>query len=289
MNKKIYNKRAKFSIPISMIAVSFGSIFIRFSNSHPIAISFYRLLFSCVILAFFVPTHLNEIKKLDKKEWMIMMTTGFFLSIHFSAWISSLSYTSVASSVVLVSAHPIVVAWISGWHLGEKTSKKVYLFILTALFGVVLMTFSDYTLGGWALFGDILAIIGMLAVGGYIIRGRELRRKFSTVTYAFLVYGFSTIFLGIFSIGFSTSFKIYPTREYILFFALALIPHMFGHTLYNWALKYVRAKVISVSLLGEPIGATILAFLILDEIPPTLTLIGAVITLIGIYFVSRYD
>ncbi|MFW6141157.1 MAG: DMT family transporter [Candidatus Saliniplasma sp.] len=250
--------------------------------------AFHRLLFSTIILSFFIPRYLPEIKEISNKRWIALISTGFFLSIHFAAWISSLSYTTVASSVVLVSAHPLLVAWISHWYLGEETSNKAYLAIILALVGIVIMTSSDYGISRAALFGDILALIGMIGVAGYIVKGREIRRDMSIVPYAFLVYLFTTIFLGLFSLGFSTTFRLYPIREYILFVLMAIIPHTIGHTLYNWALKYIKARVVSVSLLGEPVGASILAFFILNEIPPYLTLIGAAITLFSIYMCTKY-
>ncbi|KXA90657.1 hypothetical protein AKJ62_00225 [candidate division MSBL1 archaeon SCGC-AAA259D14] len=279
---------SRFAIPIAVSAVSFAAIFIRFSDAHPVAISFYRFFFSTMILSIFVPFRIDEFKKITRREWITLLSTGFFLSFHMVAWVSSLNYTTVASSVVLVTAHPLLVSWISSRYLGEETSKRAYGGIIFALAGIFIMAFSDYSVSKWSLFGDLLAILAMFSVTGYIIRGRQLRQKFSVVTYAFCVYGFSTLFLAAFSLGFSTSFQIYPVREYLIFFSLALIPTMLGHTLYNWALKFVQARVVSVSLLGEPIGATILAFLILNEIPPTLTIFGASITLIGIFICEKY-
>ncbi len=281
-------KLAHVSLPFAIVAASFAAIFIRFSNVHPIAVAFYRMLFSSLILMFFIPSYLEEIKSLSIKEWIIIITTGFFLAIHFAAWISSLEYTTVASSVILVSAHPLVVSWIGGWYLGERPPPEIYVGIGIALIGVALMAYSDYSISQWALFGDMLAVLGMLAMAGYILRGRKVRPNMSLVTYAFLVYLTSTIFLGLFSIGLSTSFTIYPMREYIIFIALAIIPTMFGHTVYNWALKYVRARLVSISLLGEPIGSSILAFFLLQEVPPRLSVFGGVITLIGIYLCTKY-
>lgn len=280
---------ARNFIPIAVISVSFAAIFIRWSDSHPITVAFYRMLFSSAVLFLFIPPYIPRIKRFKKREWIILITTGLFLAVHFAAWISSLDYTSVASSVVLVTAHPIVVAWISTWYLGEKTSSRAYLGIAVGLIGVFVMTFSNYRISGWALIGDMLAIVGMLAFAGYLLRGRKLRQDMPVIPYAFMVYLFSTIFLGIFSIPFSTSFAVYPIEEYVLFFALALVPTIFGHTLFNWALKHVKARVVSVSLLGEPIGASLLAFLILKEIPPRLTLLGGVITLFGIYMCAKYE
>ncbi len=281
-------KLAHLTLPLAITGASFAAIFIRFSNVHPIGIAFYRMLFSSIILLIFVYPYLEEIKGLGKQDWIILFTTGFFLAVHFAAWISSLSFTTVASSVILVSAHPLIVTWIGGWYLDEKAPIQIYAGIFIALAGVFLMTFSNYRFGGWAIFGDLLAILGMLAMAGYILRGRKIRQNMSLVPYAFLVYSSSTLFLGVFSLGFSTSFTIYPAREYLIFFALALIPTMMGHTLYNWALKYVKARLVSISLLGEPIGSSILAFFILSEVPPNYTIIGGAITLVGVYMCTKY-
>lgn len=277
-----------FALPISIIAVSFAAIFVRFSQVHPIAISFHRMLFSTLILSLLLPFYSDEIRNITRKKWIVLISVGFFLAAHMATWVASLDYTSVASSVVLVTSHPLLVAWLSSKYLGEKTSKRSYIGIIVALTGIAIMMISDFNYSKWSLFGDLLAIFAMFMAAGYIIRGRQMRQKMSVIPYAFVVYGFSTIFLAIFSILFSTSFRIYPANEYIIFLALAIVPTMVGHTVYNWALKYVKARVASVSLLGEPIGASILAFLILKEVPPNLTVVGAIITLIGIYFCQRY-
>ncbi|MFW6176289.1 MAG: DMT family transporter [Thermoplasmatota archaeon] len=280
-------KASKIIIPIAMISVSFAAIFIRFSGAHPISIAFYRMFFSSLILLIFIPQYLDEIKSIGKKDFIILLTAGLFLAVHFSAWFASLKYTTVASSVVLVTAHPLIVAWLSSWYLDEKTPREAIFGIIIAMTGIVIMTFSDYRIGKLALFGDILALIGMLAVAGYLIRGREMRRNMSLVPYAFVVYSSCAFFLAMFSVPFSTTFKIYPPQEYVIFFALAIIPTMLGHTLYNWALKYVKASFVSVSLISEPVLSSILAFIIFTEVPPTLTIIGAAVTLIGIYICAK--
>lgn len=274
---------SKVAIPVAVVAVSFAAIFVRLSEAPPIAKAFYRMLFSTFLLLILVPRYFDELRELKKREWFILISAGFFLAAHMAAWVSSLSYTSVASSVVLVTSHPLLVAWISERYLNERTSREAYLGILIGLGGITIMTLSDYRFSHWGLFGDFLALLGMVAVTGYIIRGRQMRQKLHVVPYAFTVYGISTLFLAAFFLGFSTPLEIYAPREYALFLALALVPTMLGHTLYNWALKYIKARTVSVSLLGEPIGASILALLLLNEIPPGLTIVGAMVTLTGIF------
>ncbi len=278
---------SKAVIPAAMIAVSFAAVLIRLSDSHPFTIAFYRMFFATLILLPLVFLKRTELKEIQKDEWKNLTSTGIFLAVHFAAWITSLRYTSVVSSVVLVTSHPLVVTWISGWYLGERSSKKAYMAILLSLLGITIMAASNYRVERWSLFGDFLAMIGMLAFAGYIIRGREMRRTMSTTTYSFVVYGISSLILGVLSILFGGAASYHPPREYLLFLSLALIPTIFGHTLYNWALKYVRARLVSTSLLAEPVGASLLAFLILHEIPPALTIVGGAITLLGVVICAK--
>ncbi|MFO8109992.1 MAG: DMT family transporter [Thermoplasmata archaeon] len=280
---------SKAAIPVAMIAVSFAAVLIRLSHSHPFTIAFYRMFFATLILLPPLYFRREEIKRITRSEWNILVLTGIFLAIHFAAWISSLRYTSVVSSVVLVTSHPLVVTWVSGWYLGEKSGRTAYMAILLSLGGITIMAVSNYQAEGWSLFGDILAIVGMLAFAGYIIRGRQMRRTMSTVTYSFVVYGVSSLVLGAMAFFFVGGVTSQPPREYLLFLSLAVIPTIFGHTLYNWALRFVRARLVSVSLLAEPLGASLLAFIILNEVPPYLTALGGAITLIGVFICSRSE
>lgn len=279
---------ARFALPFSIAAVSFAAIFVRFSGANPIAIAFHRLLFSTLILLPLAPLYLQELRRISRRQWMTLAGVGLLLGGHMAAWISSLEYTSVASSVVLVTSHPLLVSWLSSRYLGEETTRRAYLGIIVALTGISIMALSDYRVSGWSLFGDILAIVGMVFVSGYIIKGKQMRKKLSVVPYALTVYGFSSVFLAAFSLAVPETFRIYPAREYMVFLALAIVPTMMGHTVYNWALKFVKARVASISLLGEPIGSSILAFIILSEVPPKLTILGAAIALLGIYFCQKY-
>ncbi|MFP4005373.1 MAG: DMT family transporter [Candidatus Hadarchaeia archaeon] len=282
-------EHGKLAVPIAVVSVSFASIFVKLSESNPLTISLYRLLFSTLILLPLTPKFLSQFQSMSRREIVMLVSAGIFLGGHMFLWVSSLEYTSVTSSVVLVTSHPLVVTWVSSKFLGEKAGRSVYLGILIALVGVIIMSVSDYRTEKWGLFGDILAILGMLAMAGYIIRGRQVRQKLHIIPYAFSVYGISTIFLFGFSLFSTSPIRIFPAEEYLLFFALAIIPTIFGHTIYNWALKFVEAKIVSISLLGEPIGAGLLAFIILNEIPPSLTVIGGAITLLGIFISIKWN
>lgn len=279
--------RSNAAIIVAVIAVSFSSIFIRWSDAHPLAIAFYRLAFTTIMLLPFVLLWgKEEIKGIDKKEGTKLFAIGFVLSIHFAFWITSLEMTTVASSVILVTSHPMFVAIISYYWLKEKISTLNAVGIVVAFTGVIILSAGDLGVGRNNFMGDMYALIGAFAAGAYIMSGRVMRKKLSVVTYAFLVYGICTIFLLIFSIALKVHLYPLPGREYLLFVLMALIPGIMGHTVYNWSLKYVKASVVSVSLLGEPIGASILALAILGEIPEYMAIVGGAIILAGIYLAA---
>jgi drug/metabolite transporter (DMT)-like permease len=272
-----------------MFAVSTASIFIRMSISDSLAIASYRLIFSTLILLpFFLKNNgIKKVRSFSKKETMNLIAVGVILALHFASWITSLRYTSVASSVIFVHIDPIFVAAVSHFFLKERVMKKTLIGIIVAFFGVTIIAYGDADIGKTNLYGDFLALIGAIMLGLYILSGRRIRQKLDLVTYVTPVYATSAIVLSISSILTGTNMISLPLREYLLFFIMALIPMIFGHTIYNWALRYVEAPVVSLSLLGEPVGASILAYFILGEFPSKLSLIGGLLTLLGIYLSVR--
>lgn len=214
---------------------------------------------------------------------------GGVLAAHFSLWITSLSFTSVASSVVLVASHPFFVAIISYFFLKEYLGKRGQIGIFLSFCGILLLSFSDLRASPTNFLGNILAFLGGLAAGLYIIGGRKMRQQLSLLTYIFIVYGMASIFLFFLSFVLHADLLPVSERDVILFFLMVIFPTYLGHTLYNWCVKYVKAAVISVSLIGEPVGASFLAFLLLSESLGILTILGGIICLTGIYLVASKD
>ena len=273
------------AIIVSIVAVSTASIIIRISAAAPLAIAAYRMIFaSLLLLPFFL--HGGGVERLrasGRRGFITLMAVGVVLAVHFASWISSLSLTSVASSVIFVHADPIFVAVVSHFVLRERVTRRRLLGILIAFAGAIVIAVGDLSLGETNLYGDILALIGALMLGVYILSGRRIRQSLDLVSYVTPVYGASAAALAVGCVLTGTPLAPYPPREYLLFLALAVVPMIFGHTVYNWALRYVEAPVVSISLLGEPVGATLLAFLILGEAPTPGVLVGGFITLLGIY------
>ncbi|MEI7846046.1 MAG: DMT family transporter [Chloroflexota bacterium] len=291
------------SILGGIFAVSTSSIFIRFANKDApsLVIAAYRLTLASLILAPIALTrHRSEIFSLTRKEIILGLISGFFLALHFATWISSLEYTSVASSVVLVTTTPLWVGLLSPLFLREPSGKPVIIGMILALVGGVIVGISDtcsWQLGlicppfstflhGSAFFGDLLALCGALMAAGYIMIGRRLRSKMSLIPYIFVVYGMAAISLLIILLFSKQQPFGYLPTTYLWLLLLALVPQLIGHSTFNWALRFLPASIVSITLLGEPIGSTILAYILLKESPTLLKIIGAIVILIGIYIAS---
>lgn len=274
---------------ISIIAVSTASILIRLSTSPPMIIAAYRLLFATLMLA---PLYIAEggprrLVALGPRRLLTLIAVGFILAVHFASWITSLSYTTVASSVIFVHMDPIIVALLSHLLLGERLTVKRFIGVLIAFLGAITIGWGDLRIGN--LYGDLLSLLGAVALALYLVAGRSLRRSLSLLEYVTPLYATSAALLILGCLIMSIRLYPYPIREYLLFLLIAFIPMILGHTLFNWALKYIEAPVVSVSLLGEPIGASLLALIILGELPPATTILGGAITLLGIYITSSRE
>lgn len=269
---------------VSISAVSTASILIRLAESPPMAVATWRLLLSTLmLLPFFVHRGgFAKLRAMGRGDLLSLGGVGVALAVHFASWITSLSYTSVASSVIFVHVDPIFVALVSHFLLGERVNKRVAIGIGVAFVGATIIALGDLGVGEENLFGDALSIIGAVALGVYLMAGRRLRQKLDLTTYVTPVYAVSAVVLALGSVAVGVPLIGYDARVIILFATIALVPMIFGHTLYNWVLKWISAPVVSISLLGEPVGASILAFILLREVPGPLTMIGGAVTLAGI-------
>jgi len=293
------------SLFIAILAVSTASIFIRFAQiggAPSLVIAALRLTFATLLIAPVALTrHSAEIKSLTQSQIALGVVSGLFLAVHFATWISSLEYTSVASSVVFVSTGPLWVALLSPMLLNEKLTRAAIFGLGLALLGGTVIGLSDacvihnglqcpelnQVLQGRAMWGNFLALAGAWAVTGYLIIGRKLRTGMSLIPYIFLVYGMAAVALLIIMFVAGQSPLGFAPKTYGWIFLLAAVPQLIGHSTYNWALRYLPAAFVAVTTLGEPIGSAILAFFILSEAPSVATVIGGILILFGIYLASR--
>lgn len=290
-----------------ILAVSTSSIFIRYAQVYApsLVIAAYRLSLALFILApLALSRHRVELTELSRREMGLGLLSGFFLALHFATWITSLEFTSIASSVVLVSTTPLWVALLTPFTIKEPLTRGVLLGMGMALVGggVVGISHScDWTgrgllctsitdfMGNKAFLGNLLALAGAIMGACYLLIGRRLRGKMSLIGYVFVVYGIAAVVLVVLMIAAGQQPTGYPASVYLWFVLLALVPQLLGHSTFNWALRYLSAALVSISLLGEPIGSTILAYFILQEIPSALEIIGAILILAGIFVASQSE
>ncbi len=292
-------------IIIGILAVSTASIFIRMAQveAQALSIAAYRMTLASMILfpVVFIQSRM-ELRKISWSTWWKILLGGVFLAIHFASWITSLSYTSVASSVVLVTTTPLWVAIFGALLLKERPSKNVIIGLAVALTGSTIVGLSR-EIPSWFmqsatsspgviktsgnLLGNFLSLLGAWAAAGYMLIGRKVRPQLSLPVYTFLVYGVSAVLLLIAVLATGTPMAGFHIQTYLWLLLLAVVPQIVGHSAFNWALKYIPASLVSIALLGEPVGSTILAAVLLHENPIFLEIVGGVLILIGIYLSSR--
>lgn len=282
------------ALAVAIVAVSTSAILIELSHAPSIIKAFYRALFTTLLLApFAVARYRDDLRSFSPRDLVIAVITGCALAGHFIAWFASLDWTTVAASVTLVQSQPLFVAFGAWALLDERVSRRTVVGIFVALLGMVLMSFGGLlsnaiVAGQRPLYGNALAVVGAIAAAGYVLAGRSLRQRVSLIPYVTVVYGVSTVVLfgAALTSDATVALTAYRPTEWFLFLGMAVGPGIFGHTIINWALKYVESSVVSVSLLGEPVGSTILALGILGQVPGIATMVGGAVVLSGIYVAS---
>lgn len=281
------------ALVLGVLGASFASVFIKSAESRPVVIAAWRMGISVLILL--PPTLIlrrDEFKKLSALDVASLSFVGVILAIHFTLWNTSLVYTSVAPSTLLVTSHPLFVALVSHFIFKERLNKMQIFGIALAFTGgtiLVLRDLLDFTFTSRHFIGCALAFFGGMAAGVYYSSGRKFRKNISVLTYVTVVYLACTIALFGAALAGGLSLRPEAGSDWIWFVLLAIVPTIFGHTIHNMVLKHIRAYIVSVSLLGEPIGAAILAIIFFGtkELPTIYTLIGGVIIIIGIYLTIR--
>jgi drug/metabolite transporter (DMT)-like permease len=285
--------RLLLSLGIGIVAVSFASTLIRLAQMAGVpslSIAAWRLLLaSAILLPYAWVTQRDEIRSLSRREWALLGVSGIFLGLHCATWIASLGYTSVASSVVLVSLGPVFVGLGSWLFLHERPRRLLVVGIVLAAVGSIVISWSDFGQGQDHLLGDLLALTGAVMVAGYLMIGRKVRARRSLTTYVAIVYAAAAVTVLIFVIAGRQPLLGFRPRAYLWLLALALGPQVIGHSTLNWALRYLSATFVSIVTLAEPVASGILAYLILGEAITWATAAGAVTVLTGIYLASRAE
>jgi len=275
-------------LSIGIIGVSTGAIFARMADAPALVTAAYRVgLAATVILPFAAWKAGDELRRLSRRDLMLAALSGLFLALHFASWISSLDYTAIANSVVLVNTIPLWVGILTPLIAKDRIQKLTIISIALSVIGGVIIGFGDFAIGSTALWGDFLAVIGAMCAAIYLLLGRNLRRKLSLLSYVVLCYGSAAVILWLIVLSLDLPVVGYSTQTVAAFWAMALISQILGHSSYNWALKWFSTGFIAVALLGEPIGSTILAYVIFDEGLTGLKALGGVFILAAIYLAAR--
>jgi drug/metabolite transporter (DMT)-like permease len=276
------------ALAIGVVTVSTSAIFVKLAEAPAGVIAFYRLLFSVLlIMPIFLYKYMQELKVITKRDWIFSIVAGIFLAFHFILWFESLNYTSVASSTVLVTLQPLF-AFIGTYiFFKEKLSPKSITSGAIAIIGSIIISWGDFRISGMALFGDILALVACALVTAYLLFGQDVRKRLSLITYTFIVYGVSTIALFFYVVLTGESFTGYSQMDWLWFLLLAIIPTLLGHSLFNWAIKYISTNVISMSILFEPIGAAILAYFVLQEYITWTQFTGGMLVMLSVAYFLR--
>ncbi len=282
-------------LALAVIAISFGGPLTRLADAHPLAVAAWRLGLSLLVVVSFLVVSRGDRqwRTLTRTELGASLAAGVFLALHFWSWIASLQLTTVAASVVLVNTQPVIVALFSAALLHEAPTRQQWLGIAIAVAGAAAVAAPDLSIAAGtsrrALLGDLLALVGAVTAALYFLVGRRLRAKLDLWPYVALVYGTCFVVLVVFAIALGAPLVPQRPRELAIFAGLALGPMLIGHTGCNWALRYLPAYVVNVALLGESVGATLLAAALpgIREVPPLTTLAGGALILAGIIVTSK--
>ncbi len=278
------------ALVLSILAISTASILARLSDAPAFFIGAFRLLLASILLApWGIPAIRREWHVLNTKDKWLMLGAAAALAAHFATWFASLEYTTVASSVILVTTTPIYVGLVSHFFLGQRVSRGKAIAIAVAMMGSVVVSYGDFRLSGQALLGDLMAVLGALCIGANFMIADHLRKKLSTMAYVWPTYGMAGIILLVCCFVMGVPVIGYSSNTYLMVILMALGPQIIGHSLLNWSLSFQTPVMVTLTVLGEPIGSSLLAFIILREIPVPAFYIGSILILAGIYVAGKEE
>ncbi len=270
-------------LALGICAVSTAAVLIREADAPAMAIAAYRLSLASLPLLLYAGARRRVVIN-GRRNLLLSLLAGVFLALHFGLWIASVQETSVVTSVTLVASQPLYVGLASGPILGEPPSRAIWLAVGIALLGTLIMVAQDVGAGGDSLQGDLFAVLGAVCASAYVLTGRAVRTSGAGWgAYITVAYAVAAVLLVLALAVSGDAFFGYSRDTYAYFILLALVPQLIGHTAVNRSLGYLPAVTISIAILGEPVGATLLAAAVLGETPTALQLIGGLVLLGGIY------
>ena len=269
---------------LAIVGVAHGSIFVRLAGeAPPFAIAAWRLtLASAIVIPLALLIDRRAFATVTGSTLGLVAAAGVLLAGHFATWITSLSYTSIANSVVLVTTAPIWVALIGTVTGALRLSRRMWLAVGLSVLGSVVIGWGSARLGTATLKGDLLAIAGAICISGYLLLARQIHRSMSFLPFVALVYGTAAVFLWVTALATGTQVSGFAMGTWWALLGIALVSQVIGHSSYNWSLRHLKPDLVAVSLLGEPILASILGLVFFREQIPALTLLGGALVLTAI-------
>ncbi|QQZ59922.1 DMT family transporter [Paenibacillus sonchi] len=267
---------------VGIVAISFSAIFIKWSAAPASVQGMYRLLFTSLLMLPFARPYSGAAFALRRKEWMLLGASGVLLALHFLLWMGSLKYTSVASSTMIMALEPVFIMLGAYILYKDRSTGAAILGLAIAIFGVVLIGWGDIGLSSDNLKGDLLSVGGTVAVAGHLLIGQKLVARMPSYLYSLIVFITAAVVFAIYNLLAGIPFFDYPLREWGIFVLLAVVPTVFGHILFNWLLQFTSATTVSMNILGEPVGASMLAFFLLGEQLTGLQWTGGVLVMGGL-------
>ncbi|OYD58661.1 EamA family transporter [Fictibacillus aquaticus] len=274
-----------FPLVVGIVAVSFSSIFIKWSDAPVSVQGMYRLLFTLLLMTPFLFKHFRSMVKITFRQYGYLFLSGVFLALHFLFWMGSLKLTTVASSTILLSLQPVFVMAGAYFLFKEKTELQSVYGMIIAIIGAVMIGWGDIGVSKENLLGDALSVLGTVVVAIHMLLGQKLMRDIPSFLYSYIVFISASAVFALYNLAAGIPMTGYSENDWKIFILLAVIPTVFGHVLFNWLLKYISATAISIAILGEPVGASILAYILLSEHLQWFQWIGGALVLAGLYYV----
>ncbi|SMF86078.1 Permease of the drug/metabolite transporter (DMT) superfamily [Paenibacillus uliginis N3/975] len=268
---------------IGITAISFSSIFVKWSDA-PVSIqAMYRLILTMLFMLPFGIKYISQARKLKGTDILKLMASGMMLAVHFLLWMGSLQWTSVASSTIILALQPVFVMIGAYVFFKERTSVSALSGMGIAFLGVFLLIGKSGMSGtGSHLTGDLMSLFGTGAIAAHMLLGQMLLKRIPSFLYSWFVFVFAALFLAGYNVFSGIPLTGYAAKEWGIFALLAVVPTVFGHLLFNWLMRYSSASTVSMSVLGEPVGASLLAFLLLNESMNGLQAAGGALVLLGL-------
>lgn len=282
-----FKKKIYILLAVGIFFLSLSGILIKIASAPPLITAFYRMLFTVLLLSpYFLIKHRDKARYfLDYRPLLV----GFLLAVHFILWISSIQYTDISNSVIFVALQPLFTIILEYLFAREDLKEGAVIGIIMAVIGSTVISIGDLYQLGDKLFGNFLALSAALFASSYLFIGRGVRKKLDYFPYLYILYTYAALFLGVGVYIFDIPFSGYGLDNYLVFLGLAVGPTLIGHSILNLAVRYLSTSIVSLSILGEPILTTFLAWLLLNEEVRLTTMIGGVFILGGIYLASVYN